>query len=253
MKWLDKLPGAIEKAFNSFWWLLVVGPAIAISTWSLTYLAYYKGHVPLVLACLVSAVFDGGSIGSFSLAMSWQRKYGTFGMSAQIAAILFAGSSAYLNWSHGALINAPIAIRFLLAAPPVVALVMLELTLRFRHRGNVRKRPMPKPESAAWMLFPFRSFKLLRSIVGHRMAELEGTAIPAYNVLNDTPMPVIRAWLQDNGFQPGYSGRISRELLETYAKAMTAKSNGNGHGRINGKDLKQLTNTPDELNLMERY
>jgi hypothetical protein len=246
MKWLDKLPGAIEKAFTGFWWLLVIGPAIAISTWSLTYLAYYKGHIPLPLACLVSAVFDGGAIGAFHIAMQWQRKYGSFGISAQLAALLFAGSSAFLNWSHGRLVNLPLAVCFMLAMPPIVALVTLELWLRFQHRGTLRKRPMPKPEPMAWFLFPKRSFKLLRSIVGHRMNELENTAVPVYNVLQNVDMKAARAWLQDNGFQPGYTGRISRDLLEVYAKAIASKSNG--HSAINGKDLKELTESQQELN-----
>jgi Protein of unknown function (DUF2637) len=251
--WIDKLPRLAEKAFTQFWVLLIITPALAISTWSLATLAIDKGHLPIALAVCISAIFDGAALGSYHIALQWQREHHSFGLSAQFAAVLFAASSCYLNWSHGKLLGLPTSLCYLLAAPSVVTLLMLEIYLRLKHRGNIRKRPVPRPELAAFILFPMRSFKLLRSIVGHRMNELEGTAIPAYNVLNDTPMPVIRAWLQDNGFQPGYSGRISRELLETYAKAMTAKSNGNGHGKINGKDLKQLTNTPDELNLTERY
>src|SRR5271165_732391 len=216
MRGVNKTMERIERIFSGFWWLLIVVPAIGISTWSLAYLAYHLGGLPIILAGGVSACYDGGAIGAFYISLQWQRKYESSGLSAQLAALLFAASSFYLNWNHGALMGYPIAVRYLLAMPSVIALITLELWLRFLHRGTL-KRPVPKPEAMAWVLFPWQSLKNLRIAYWNRLMIQRGESIPLATGQVDSE--TIRLWLRSNGYTVGFTGPISKELKGIYAAA----------------------------------
>ena len=199
-------------------------PAIGISTWSLAILALTHG-VPVFLAGGVSACYDGGAIGAFYISLQWQRKYQSNGLSAQLAAILFAASSFYLNWNHGVLMGYPMAVRYLLAMPSVIALIILELWLRFLHRGTLRK-PVPKPEFMAWVLFPFNSFKTLKHGYRVRLTQLRGETLPI--AIGEVDTETIRTWLRERGYKPGFTGPISREHRAIYAAANNGGSDNNG-------------------------
>lgn len=209
----------LERIFSGFWWLLVVAPAIGISTWSLAWLAMHYG-VPQFLAYSVSACYDGGAIAAFYISLQWQIKYKSSGLSAQLAAILFAGSSFYLNWNHGVLIGYPIPVRYLLAMPSIVALITLELWLRFMHRGSIVK-PVPKPELMAWLLFPRQSLINLRIAYWNRLLLQRGETIPLATGQIDTE--TIRSWLRSNGYKVGYTGPISKTHREIYAQSLNGK------------------------------
>lgn len=211
----DTVISVIDGVFSGFWWLLVVVPAVGISTWSLGWLAYKEGGLPIFLAAGVSACFDGGAIAAFYISLQWQRKYQSSGMSAQLAALLFAGSSFYLNWNHGVIMGYPPAVRYLLAMPSVVALITLELWLRYKHRAVFR--PVPKPELMAWILFPRQSFANLRTAYRNRLEEQTGVVIPLASGQIDTEL--MRSWLRSQGIKVAFTGPISAEHRRLYARA----------------------------------
>jgi hypothetical protein len=225
----------LEKLIFKFAWLVVIAAALSISTWSLTELGR-SGGLALPIACLISAAYDGGAIASSLIALRWSQQFSSSGGLARLATILFAGSSSWLNWQHGVELSNTIAIRYLLALPPIIAVVILELYLHFLHRGSLKRAGKitdgyPHIDGLAWLLFPFKTIHHLRVVVKRRLDSVTGIKSTAVIAVRPPGMQKsVRAWAREQGYPVGLRGRIPREIENLYARAMA-----NGHELTEGE------------------
>jgi len=215
------MKGITERLIGGLGWLLVILGGITISSWSLYSLAR-NGHVPIAIACLTGVTYDGLAFVSSVQAMAWNRLPNAYGIGSRLAMLAAAGLSAYLNYEHGRLMGVGVPVSLMLAAAPLAGLWALENHVRYLHRSNTRRIPLPKPEAIVWLLFPLKAWLLLRSAVELRLQDVKVVQIP--QVSNEA----IRLWLRENGYQPAYSGPITQEHKEIYLKAMKALNNGGG-------------------------
>ncbi len=153
-------------------WLLVVSAALALSNWSLAYVAQRWG-VPRGLAYIVSAVFDGVALLCADLALKAARNGdSTAGPGAFL--LIFGALSAWFNSYHAALAGLPWPGRVFYAVPPVAALVAVELQLRHDRRGALRERgriaaPLPAFGMATWCNKPLASYHAQRAVMAYRL------------------------------------------------------------------------------------
>lgn len=170
----------LDQVVNRAGWLTVVTTALTLSAWSLYWVARRYG-LPIPLACIVSASFDGSAIVCADLALRYARTNGDSGLGPRLGVFTLAGLSAYLNMQHAVIAHDPGPARILFAAPPVIAVTLFEFHSRWERRSALRRAgrvPAAVPVFGrwAWMLFPLRTPKLLRRVVGSRMAGIETQA-----------------------------------------------------------------------------
>src|SRR5277367_4997059 len=88
-----------EKLLTKYGWLIVMGAALSISSWSLWYIGVHYG-LPPVLAGVVSACYDLGALVCAVLALNYARTQGDSGLAARMGVFVLGGISAYLNAQH---------------------------------------------------------------------------------------------------------------------------------------------------------
>jgi Protein of unknown function (DUF2637) len=153
-------------------WIVVVTAALAISNWSLAYVAR-SWHVVPALSWTVSVVFDGAALLCADLALKAARLGdSTFGPNTGL--VLLASLSAWLNSYHAQLSGDPWQARVLFAAPPVIAVAMTEFQLRHDRRAALREagrvaEPLPPFGGTTWFHHPLRSWEAQRDITGYRL------------------------------------------------------------------------------------
>lgn len=252
----------ISAFLTRFGWLVVVVSALSISTWSLFWVGIRYG-LPVPIAGLVSASFDGAALVSADLALRYARTHGDSGLAARLCVLAFAGASAWLNSQHAALAHDPNPARIMFAFPPVVAVVVFELSNRWIRRGALRAAgrvaaPLPAFGRWAWLLFPLRTLRTVRHIVRGRLDRAEQSAgvittqLPELDEPAAEPNPrtvragkrknprkadrtrVIRAWARVNGMRIGDTGPIPGPVLEAWQADQHALSNGHGPNSSNG-------------------
>jgi Protein of unknown function (DUF2637) len=154
-----------------FAWIAVLGMALALSWWSLDTLGRHYG-MPVVLAGMVSATFDGGALVAGDLALMRAEK-GRSAFGVKLLMLSSVGLSAWLNWEHGELLGYPVAARVLFAAPSVIAGWLFELQL-----GSMRADRQPKDNSSSlvprlgglvWALHPWAALRRMSQISGSRL------------------------------------------------------------------------------------
>jgi hypothetical protein len=111
--------GYVMKLVAQWAWIVVLGTALALSWWSLDALARHYG-MPALLAGMVSTTFDGAAMVAAELAMRLARAAESTAM-VKLLMLSAVGTSVWLNYEHGALLNYPTPVRVLFAAPPCSA------------------------------------------------------------------------------------------------------------------------------------
>lgn len=213
----------LETAIGKLGWLIVVVAALALSFWSLFYVARHYG-LPLPLATIVSCCFDGAAIVCADLALKYARSYGDSGLAPRIAVFVLAGASAYLNSQHAVLAHDPKAAVILYASPPIIAVMLFELHSRYERRNALRKtgrvaKTLPVFGRWSWILFPIRSYKMMRGIVKRRLNQFDEQSINESTVANVLVMAEarqVRAWAASQGFIVGDRGRIPGEIMAAF-------------------------------------
>jgi hypothetical protein len=231
---------------SRFGWLIVAGAALALSAYSLYWVGRRYG-VPPILAGMISVIFDGAAVISCDLALRYARSHDS-GFAPRLAVFTFAGVSAFLNAQHAILAGLPKPAVILFSSPPIVAVVMLELHTRYTKRAALKRAgrvpaALPIIGRVTWALFPIKSYRTLRKIVGARLRILENQAgIPETSqvvsgIVSELPHSsgkpqVVRAWARMQGMNPPERGPLPQSITAAYLLAITAGTPAemNGHG-----------------------
>lgn len=168
-------------------WTTVLGVALATSAWSLFETATHNG-VPVVLACGVSAIFDGSAV----LAATIAHRYASSpysGAGPRLFLVALLSLSVLLNVTHAREAGYGLAAAVLFAAPSVIAVVLHEIDRAWTAR-EVRRAaghaPLPRLGMAVWARFPRRSFEALSRELSDR---LDALAPPAVGTAPERPEP----------------------------------------------------------------
>lgn len=232
----------LEKMLGGIGWIIVAVAALALSAWSLFYVARYYG-LPIPLAAIVSTVFDGAAIVCGDLALKYARTHGDGGFGPRMSVFILGGISAFLNMQHAVISHDPFAARILYAIPPIVAVILFEFHSKYERRGALRKagriaKSLPVFGRWAWMLFPIRTIKTMRSIVANRSEIIARAELPRENYDNDyetarisvNPREV-RMWALAKGIQIADRGRIPGVVTMAYLAELNENQSaktGNG-------------------------
>lgn len=229
---------SLEKLINSIGWLVVVGSALTLSAWSLYWVGRRYG-LPIPLAILVSAAFDGAGIVSADLTLKYARTHGDSGFGPRLGVLTLAGMSAYLNMQHAILAHDPFAARVLYSVPPITAVTMFELHSRYERRAALKRAgrvapALPAFGRNAWLLFPLRTLRVSRQIVGFRISSIQREAFPELPETkpqlvsgSSETLPVdsatIRSWAQTVGLPVSDRGPIPQSVVNDYMQAIESK------------------------------
>lgn len=167
-------------SFMRLIWLLVLAPILAVSAYSLYWVARHFG-VPWFIAIAVSTCFDGVAL----LSADYSLKYAQAGMSgsmSRMAVWAFAGIAAFLQTFHARIGGEPPGAWIMWAMLPIGAVVVFEQHIRFERRkslaraGHTYPAPLPKWGVARWLLFPFATLNDLRDLTVARSGALKTVA-----------------------------------------------------------------------------
>lgn len=212
-------------------WILVVAAALAISNWSLAYVARSWG-VPGWLPWIVSAVFDGVALLCADLALKAARLGdSTFAPSAGL--LIFGGASAAFNSYHAQLAGLPAAAWVFYAFPPLAALAAVELQLRHDRRSALREagriaEPLPAFGGATWLNLPWSTYRAQREIMAYRQTSTLAAATPVRVTAWAEPEPEQRAELAAS------AARLDPASPVKAARAASARTPGRHSSRKPG-------------------
>jgi Protein of unknown function (DUF2637) len=236
---------------------VVLTAALSFSAWSLYYVARHLG-APIPVAVVVSTIFDGGAVYLADLGADHTRE-GDSGLGPRVAVFILAGISAWLNTLHAKYGGYPESSILLWAAPPIVAVVIYEFTIRFQHRKSLRRDgriplPLPKFDTASWFLFPVKTLRAMRRVVEFRREVTAAVATgepmplrspnsgrgsvtvaqtprgvsqtsqtPALTTGTNSANPVdVRTWARAAGLPVGLKGPIPVDVYRMYREAKAA-------------------------------
>lgn len=171
------------RILSRFAWVLVAGVALALSNWSLAFVAMHW-HVVEPLAWLVSVALDGTAVICARISLDAARR-GDSGLAATVTVMTFALFSAYFNSLHAQLAGDPWEARVFFALPPVAALVVLELSIRAYRRDALRAAgriadPLPAMGAATWLNLPRSTYRGMRNLLEARQsAKLRAAIVSA--------------------------------------------------------------------------
>lgn len=215
-------------------WLVVVISALALSAYSLFFVARHYG-LPVILAGLVSAAFDGAAMVCADLAIKYAKSHSDSGFGPRMVVLLMAGTSAYLNTQHAAILHEPLAARILYAVPPLTAVTLVELHLRWERRNALRRagriaESLPVFGRWAYLLFPVRTVGVLRNIIAYRLDIIESkagvSANRSYSASLNGNSQAVRTWAKLHGMNVGDRGRIPGHVIQAYETSMAGNLNG---------------------------
>jgi hypothetical protein len=165
---------------SSSLWLVVLVPILAVSAYSLYWVARHFG-VPWYFAMAMSTCFDGVAL----LAADYSVKYAQSGLSGswpRTVVRIFALTAAFLQTYHARLGDEPAGSWVLWAALPLGAVTVYEIHIRWERRralarmGVIYPAPLPSFGLVTWVMFPTTTYKQLKEIVGARRAALASAA-----------------------------------------------------------------------------
>lgn len=175
-----KVKKGLRIFLSSSLWLVVLVPILAVSAYSLYWVARHFG-VPWYIAIAMSTCFDGVAL----LAADYSVKYAQSGLSGswpRTVVRIFALVAAFLQTFHARLGDEPYGAWVMWAALPLGAVTVYEIHIRWERRkalarmGVIYPAPLPAFGAVTWLLFPWSSLKQLKAIVKARRAALVAAA-----------------------------------------------------------------------------
>lgn len=242
---------AVARTVRGFLWLAVLGPILGVSAWSMYYVARYLGAPPAVAIC-ASTCFDGVAL----LCADYSLRYAQAGLSGSVARTvvrLFALLGAYIQTLHAKIGGGPPGSWLFWASLPIGAVTVYEVHIRFERRKALAQSgvhypaPLPAFGLVTWALFPIKTYKSLREIVGKRkeailvaararttlaetreekpqrlvgLPSLNTKAKPKAGVNAHSPKRAHRQWLKDHNYPVGDRARIPAHLLRIAEEGM---------------------------------
>jgi hypothetical protein len=241
-----------------FLWLVVLTPILAISAYSLYWVARYLG-VPPIFAIGMSTCFDGVAL----LCADYSLKYAQVGLSGsgpRAIVRIFALIGAFLQTLHARIGDEPAGSWVLWASLPIAAVVIYDVHHRYTRRvalarmGVTYPAPLPAFGLVSWVLFPIATAKSLREIVDRRSRAIKNAALarsplpgmtdqviqaraePAEQITSSNAKPAVnakanvrpirgpkprevRAWAKANGYTISDRARIPANVWADYAAA----------------------------------
>ncbi len=164
-------------SLGQFLWLIVLCPVLAVSAFSMFWIARSFG-IPPWIAFALSTCFDGVVL----LAADYGLKYAQAGASGALpraVVVVWAGIAAYVQTFHARLAHEPAGSWVLWASLPVAAVLIYEIHMRWAKRkglaaaGRPYPAPLPAFGLATWVMFPIKSWFGMRAIVGKRREAIE--------------------------------------------------------------------------------
>jgi hypothetical protein len=189
-------------------WLIVLVPILAISGYSLYFVATALG-VPPVFAIPMSAAYDGTTL----LAAEYSLRYAQAGLSGsgpRTVVRLGALLAAFIQTLHARLGHEPAGSWALWAALPILAVVVYDIHIRWERRralaaaGVTYPAPLPSFGFITWVYFPFSTITSMRDIVEKRRAAVVAASLKRhtlldgkdYGVVEPKPAPAIKATVE---------------------------------------------------------
>jgi hypothetical protein len=158
--WVAKSVPATLTYVSRFGWVVVLLAAFGISWWSLFELA--KGYgMPVILAAVVSLVFDGAALIVAHLSHQYALSQDS-GAGPRVVLIGVLAGSVFLNWKHAQAMGFGLPASIMFAAPAAVAILLFELQTgwdsRQARRANGRvSDPLPVIGRWGWIFHPVQS------------------------------------------------------------------------------------------------
>ena len=113
----------------------------------------------------------------------------------------------------------PGAAGILYASPPIIAVVLFDQHVRYEARAARRRAGrvapnLPPISPSAWFLFPVRTPRLVRGLVGRQLDAIE---IPTEIIPEQAAsVRVIRLWAQSVGMDVAPTGALPKSVIEAY-------------------------------------
>ncbi|MFI6986057.1 hypothetical protein ACIBSV_46895 [Embleya sp. NPDC050154] len=174
-------------------WYYVLVAALTIGGWSVYHLLYARLHLPWLIAVGGALVFDGAGL----IFSEYARAAIERGRGFLLPAVFMLGSvctSSYVNYSHGVSLGWGTAGGAVLGAAPVLLELLfvahvLDARMTALHRQRLLPERLPRIGVLGAVLFPRRSFRAIRAVIGRRLDIIEA-GLPARIAVSITPAPV---------------------------------------------------------------
>src|SRR5271167_2971914 len=152
---------------SRFGWLIVLGLTMAMSNYSLYFVARHLG-TPAIFAIMAGPIFDGTALLFADYSLKHART-GSPDSGDRIAVFLCAGLSAYLNSQHALIAGQIPAARIFWAAPPILAVWAYDRHIKWERRRALANAGRVAPNLPvfgkwAWTLFPIKTLKIARTV-----------------------------------------------------------------------------------------
>jgi hypothetical protein len=177
----SRLGAFLRSTYTRVTWVLVLVPILAVSAYSLFWIARHWG-VPWYIAIFFSSCFDGAALAG----ANYSLKYAEKGMSPakpQAFVRVLAVLAAFLQTFHARLDGEPPGAWAMWASLPVIAVVLYDIHIQFERRkaqaraGTIYPSPMPKYGLARWILFPLKTLTDYKDILVARTKALQTVAL----------------------------------------------------------------------------
>lgn len=191
--------------------VIALGAAMTLSAWSLYWVARHWGQ-PQLVAALTSAGFDGAAMAASGYAIRFAEK-GLKGWPARVTVLALAGLSSFLNAQHPILAGDPWQAIALYAVPPLTAVTLFELHVRWKLTGGQQEL---KPKLAPKTETPPET--ALTRGEGRRGGKVKSE-------VREVSKAEVRRWAAGKGLKLGDRGPIPDEVVAEF------KAELNGGGR----------------------
>lgn len=177
-------------------WYYVLVAALTIGGWSVYHLLYARLHLPWLIAVGGALVFDGAGL----IFSEYARAAIERGRGFLLPALLMLGTvatSSYINYSHGISLGWGTAGGAVLGAVPVLLETLfvahvLDARMTALKDGGLLPERLPRVGILGAILFPKRSFKAVRTVVGRRLDAIEhGPPTPVTVIVERVGTPAL--------------------------------------------------------------
>lgn len=235
-------------------WLYVLVATLAVGGWSMYHVLHARLGLPWFIALVGALVFDGAGL----IFSEYARAAIERGRGFSLPGLFMLGTvaaSAFVNYSHGVSLGWGHAGGAALGAIPVVLELLfvahtLDARLDALHRARLLPERLPRVGFLGAVLYPLRSFKAIRAVIGRRLDIIEaglpaGLLTPAHATVSSpadtdgTPADALDGPADDERVRALYADQRALAIRALYdqgirptTKQMQEAVHDAGHGTI---------------------